>query len=279
MIVAVDPGLRGCGVSLVADGGTLLAAFYVANPEKVDDGPDAWKGLGRAVAQAVTLRAARLGPALGPVHLVVEWPRFYPEGAVIRDAGKAPRKADPNALLQLAAIDGAVADALVYATAEKVWPATWKAQWKKKAHHEAILASLTAQERATIEECAKTKRHNVLDAVGIGRWCALKRRGVAVVHPLFAGRVREAYEAPVAGLKKSRDALAQLQFPEKGERAASLVDSGTLRPHNARPATPTPKPLTYGQRHFPNGRPPVDPEKTRKLRALAKSASYPPRGR
>jgi hypothetical protein len=55
-----------------------------------------------------------------------------------------------------------------------VEPATWKGQLPKDVHHARIWSKLNAAEQAIVNAAcrgmAPSKRHNVLDAVGIGLW-------------------------------------------------------------------------------------------------------------
>jgi len=75
--IAVDPGLRACGVA-VFSGGQLAWAGYVRSSEAKARGGSAWIAMALAVAEALT---AQLGPAwVRPGLGVVEYPQQY-EGA------------------------------------------------------------------------------------------------------------------------------------------------------------------------------------------------------
>lgn len=98
------------------------------------------------------------------------------ESQVIYPHSKVP----PNDILKLAHAAGAwagrhgAAGRLVHF----VEPAKWKGQTPKKVHNARVLAAMTPYERAIYEAapCAAGKRHNILDAIGIGLWVA-KRLG------------------------------------------------------------------------------------------------------
>jgi hypothetical protein len=61
-----------------------------------------------------------------------------------------------------------------------VEPAQWKGQTPKDIHHSRIWARLTLDEREVVNEAARgmapSKRHNMLDAVGLGLWVANRSR-------------------------------------------------------------------------------------------------------
>ena len=151
LVVAVDPGLRACGVSVWV-GKTLTRAALVKNPETTLRDMTAWRTMGKAVV-------AWLGP-VGPLRvLVCEKPQVY-----------AGRRAggDPDDLMQLVGVDGALSvllDAGAYVT---YLPRTWKGTVPKDIHVKRIEAKLTPQEVAAIEKCAPSLRHNILDSIGIG---------------------------------------------------------------------------------------------------------------
>lgn len=158
-LVAVDPGLRGCGVALF-QGGTLLRAAYVKN-----------NGEGRGYAAHVIAGASvqrwLMSEGDGLDALVVELPRVYP--------GSAQQKGDLNDLLDVAGVGAAVATALRFDAfagalllASHVFPSDWKGNVPKETMTERIRRSLTDEERRAIEKCPASLMHNVLDACGIG---------------------------------------------------------------------------------------------------------------
>ncbi len=53
-----------------------------------------------------------------------------------------------------------------------VWPHDWKGSTPKKIHNNRVIKRLRVDEWAVVEraECSDSKRHNVLDAVGLGLW-------------------------------------------------------------------------------------------------------------
>lgn len=154
MILAVDPGIRGCGCATFDDG-ILTRAWYVVNPIAKGDDVETCLTMAGAVWRTTT------GSAIPGVftHVAIEWPRVY-----TRDKSKG----DPNDLLPLVAV-GATVVVLLKATGVRYYPHEWKGQLTKDACHARVRARLSVAERETIEmPRAVGLGHNVLDAVGIG---------------------------------------------------------------------------------------------------------------
>lgn len=154
-VAAVDPGIRGCGVAIFDYASGLVAVDYVRSPLK--SGCDARAAA--EVARAVIKRADYVD------EFAVEWPRVY--ASQIR-AGRS--KADPNDLLALCGIGGALA-ALFKGTVTCYAPTEWKPPgMKKEVSHARIHSRLTASELNIVEQCSApaSLMHNVWDAIGIG---------------------------------------------------------------------------------------------------------------
>jgi len=93
---------------------------------------------------------------------IVELPRVYP-------AGRQP--VPPNDLITLAYRAGLLARAVAQdGCIETVYPHEWKKQVPDEILYSRILRELEESERKVIEAagCAKSTKHNMLDAVGIG---------------------------------------------------------------------------------------------------------------
>ena len=150
-LVSLDPGLRGCGVAWWNVYGDLRHVAYVRNPEKTGDGPRAWTGYER-----VSLWDKRTD------YFVSEVPQVYRAGA---------SKGDPDDLLQLAGVVGVFSVLVTADVRIGVKPREWKGQVPKDVHHARLVKTLTPEEMAMVERAAPPSlRHNVLDAVGIGRY-------------------------------------------------------------------------------------------------------------
>lgn len=161
-LIAIDPGLRGCGLA-VFKSGILYRAEYVRNHDEKNRGPVAHMVMAECVAHAAQ---DCVGYDTTPTHITVEFPQIY----------SGPQKAiDPNDLLDVAGVASAcmatVAAWLSIHDADCRWtlPAGWKGNIKKEIMTNRISASLTPAERGLIVS-AGAKDHNTLDAVGIGLW-------------------------------------------------------------------------------------------------------------
>ena len=158
-LLALDPGLRGCGLAYFDANGVLLHAKYLKNPVKKGGGPEAW--LGFVEAMPVDLWRVE--------HFVSEYPQVYRAGA---------SKGDPDDLLQLASVVAVFTANVVAKDYLAVRPREWKGQVPKDVHHARLVKALDDHEKLIVEESAPPSlRHNVLDAVGIGKyWFGLQRR-------------------------------------------------------------------------------------------------------
>lgn len=155
-LLAVDPGIRGCGVAWFHDS-VLTGAAYVKSPCIVDNLANAAVAMANEVVGRINVR--------GVDELVVEWPRIY--ASRIR-AGVS--KEDPNDLLALAGVDAAIAMALG-CVAHSVYPSDWKGQLKKDPCKARVVSRLWPHEMQAAESGAKAagaKSHNMWDAIGIG---------------------------------------------------------------------------------------------------------------
>lgn len=160
ILLAVDPGTRGCGVALFRND-VLFACAYVKNPERA--GSDFFEVM--ALAHEVRRWSADHTPTTTefgfPGRLVLEWPRVY-------TASKS--KGDNNDLMPLVAVDAAVV-ALLGAPARRVYPHEWKGTLTKEQTRARIESRLSPGERVAYDEGVRVARslaHNMIDAVGIG---------------------------------------------------------------------------------------------------------------
>lgn len=158
-LVALDPGLRVSGVSVFMDG-KLVRAFLVRNPYKKEREADAWKGMAEAVQERLENDDLDLVYANGLVnYFISERPQVY---------RTAQSKADPDDLIQLAGVVGAVAVAVNARETTSFRPREWKGTMNPEAMLRLIEKKLDEDERGCIEECAASLRHNIIDSVGCG---------------------------------------------------------------------------------------------------------------
>ncbi len=155
ILLAVDPGIRGCGAAIF-EGGVLVRAAYIKSNVATGNTAAASRGMANAVRDWA-------GLSLNAIAL--EWPRVY--AARIRE-GKAG-KADPNDLLGLCGVDGAIAMAYPYNLVDCFAPSEWKGQLTKEACQGRIRGRLSSVEMEILAAVTPASlAHNVFDAVGIG---------------------------------------------------------------------------------------------------------------
>lgn len=150
-ILAVDPGIRGCGVALFDDK-RLYRAEYVKNPANKGDDLQAVREMAFAISSEFHI--AELN------EIVVEQPCIY-----------AHEKFDknPNNLLPLRAIGGALSVRYAYSKVTQYLPPEWKNNMPKGAGFEKrVMDRLTSSERDSIQQYPRSIMHNVYDAIGLG---------------------------------------------------------------------------------------------------------------
>lgn len=149
-VVAVDPGIRGSGVAIFR-GNALHWAGYVSNPCAGNDAFAASR-MAHAITEDVLQRVVG-------VHVVCF------EMPVVRDTRHS--KGDPNDLLPLAAINGALCGCWCSVRLVQYKPEEWKGQAPKDTMNARTLSRLSADELARIQD-AGALSHNVYDGIGIG---------------------------------------------------------------------------------------------------------------
>ena len=152
-MVAIDPGLRHCGVAVSLDG-NLVACALIANPDKRGRNAEAWSSMAKAVRAWALLH--------GPFDRArSETPQVYQPG---HHGGK---RIDPGDLLQLQGVVGALS--MAFDGLETVQPYQWKGQLPKEVCVGRVRARLSPEELAILDGCgcAPSLQHNVADAVGI----------------------------------------------------------------------------------------------------------------
>jgi len=116
-------------------------------------------------------------------RVLVERPQIY--------RGRAS-KADPNDLITLAIQVGRYKERFMSrgCSVEEIIPHTWKGTVDPDVLCNRIVSSLTDDERCVLDSAllsvAKSKQHNVIDAVGLGKW-SVHRSRAAVFH-VFSSR-------------------------------------------------------------------------------------------
>lgn len=166
-LLAVDPSLRCTGWAYFYEG-QLEACGYIEPPSHVS----------RIEAVRFVFNTFDISGHFDVVdETVLEFPRIYPKGA----QAKRTDHVDPNDLLWVAAVAGAVAQ--IGSKATTYYPSDWKGQTKKEKTLRLVFEACSPEERRAIERVTGHKRHNAVDAVGIGMY-HLKRIGRNVLREL-----------------------------------------------------------------------------------------------
>lgn len=180
--LALDPGLRTCGLALFRKG-KLAAAGLARNPYGTRSGVrdvEPW------IAMAMSTRKWLNEIDIRFIESVIyEMPEVY--------GGGGSRNSDPNDLMQLAGVLGAVGHALNEAKWYGFFPKDWKGQVSKEVHHRRIYHKyLTGQEQIRLDltlaaNCpeAPSLHHNAYDAVGLGLYVLGRDRPLKHQDSLF----------------------------------------------------------------------------------------------
>lgn len=157
IVLAVDPGIRGCGCAVFI-GGVLDRAEYVTNTSASGNGVEEWVSMARAILfwKYETTTAACIDT------LVLEVPQTY---------GGRAASGDANDLIPLAGINGVLAGSL-YEFSKRIVdykPHEWKGSIDADAMIERIRGRLRDHEpEHVVLPNAESLQHNVWDAIGIG---------------------------------------------------------------------------------------------------------------
>lgn len=166
ILLAVDPGLNGTGWAAF-DTGRLVRCGCATYPPTAD--PRREEIALPALAGWIAWELGCLNPKVGV--LMIEKPQVYRQRL---------QKGDPNDLIDLAFLAGAVHHSLKASKTELVLPREWKGTIPKTRKlgdyivHKRVLkhlahGGLEIYEAGLAEVPAKL-RHNIADAVGIGLW-------------------------------------------------------------------------------------------------------------
>lgn len=152
---------------------------------------------GAPLFQRIQAPAAILGSRdVPPYLLVIEWPQIYT---------RTKSKGDPNDLLPVAAVAGAIISSVGALTVRMPKPSDWKGQVPKDVHNARVLKRLTPGERARFDAARlpKSLANNAIDAVGLGLW-ALGRMGNHAANSDQDPVSLEAHGAASGGRARSR---------------------------------------------------------------------------
>jgi len=165
-ILSIDPGVKHAGVAYWMEHSGLyyLELAYLATlagtptlARSVSEMPQACE-LGHVQPSASFARCD---------HVVVELPQVYS-----RDKSKG----DPNDLIKVAAVAGAISKGVFAEARSFVLPAEWKGAAPKLVTEARCRNYLTDSELEKIILPTKSLQHNVWDAIGIGLWYLKKNK-------------------------------------------------------------------------------------------------------
>jgi len=157
-LIAIDPGVKMCGFAKFI-GGRLVDAG-VLRATKTKELNDKAQYMAYLITQYMSI--------IGGYTLAIERMRVY---------NKLQQKGDPNDLLDVAYVSGVIAGRVARYTHKILTPTAreWKGTIEKPIHHERIKRDCP-QAEPLAQKTAKTYRHNVYDAIGLGLW-AIERIG------------------------------------------------------------------------------------------------------
>jgi len=169
--LAVDPGIRGCGVALFIEG-KLLEATYIKNPVKKGNDPEVSANMAYEVFAWYCTQIEKF-PVID-IELLLEKQQTY--------GGKAAR-GDANDLFPLAAINGALVAYIKSRRTISYFPREWKGNVNADIMIERIKSRLTTEEMSTVMlTSAKSLHHNIWDAVGIGLYHLCRLEKTRIIH-------------------------------------------------------------------------------------------------
>ncbi len=152
--VAIDPGLEKVAYSIwLPDGSLGLAGLVQCEHEVGMERGAKWKAMGYWTCLALE------GFCRSDIDLVIEVPQVY----------SGPRKEDPNDLIDLAGVLGAIVGGLTFGHVE--WsptPREWKGQLPKEISRARVDSKLKPEEKTRIIWPIKSLCHNVYDALHLG---------------------------------------------------------------------------------------------------------------
>lgn len=152
-VFALDPGKSACGVALFVNERLKAAALLKADDTYL---------LGEEVESWVYVQRTRFGLPDMLDTVVCESQQVYP----------GMRSRNPNDLLPLAYLCGAVQARLPSYQRLMPLPRTWKGALRKEAFTRRILSRLAPDEMQIVKEikCAPSVLHNAVDAIGLALW-------------------------------------------------------------------------------------------------------------
>lgn len=153
-IIGIDPGINNTGIA-VSEDGKIKEVYLISRKGK--------HGVGFNICdQCCKIKNIFRKELFSTV--AVEFPRIYPN---------SPER--HNDIVDLAAMAGALTQALSYGTLILPYPRDWKGTVPKKIHNERILKKIPELE-VFLKPYPKTKHEHIIDAAGLALWCHENQR-------------------------------------------------------------------------------------------------------
>lgn len=174
-VLAVDPGLRGCGVAFGIRGELVKASYVVGNSDKRAHRASLWVPMALAVTawnSGFSLFALNRYRSthkdvwfLSAGELVIECPQVYKASHQVGHKVHV----DPMDIVDLAACVGAIVTQLAYPATKVYLPKEWKGQVPKEICHARAIKALSQAELQIVNEGLpiESLAHNTLDAVAL----------------------------------------------------------------------------------------------------------------
>lgn len=162
MLVSIDPGLRSCGVAIWRKT-QLYHAAHVKSLGREEEVAEQWLLMADTLWNHVIETSRKVGARTEDrVTIAIEKPQVY---------ARSRSKGDPNDLINLAGVVGAITELLGRSFDAKVvayLPAEHKGNVPKEVTADRMFQRLTDMEKGRLVLPAKSLQHNVFDAVWIG---------------------------------------------------------------------------------------------------------------
>jgi hypothetical protein len=162
-VVAIDPGIRGCGAAAGVDGQIVASGYVIGEPVTKVKRAGAWVIMAKQVIRWVDDLSLKQR-FFTEGELVIELPQVY-QGSHQRGQKVGT---NPGDLIELSAVVGAVTYAFSRPTTVYL-PCEWKGQVPKDIMHDRARGRLSPGELAIIKKALPrdSLSHNVWDAVAM----------------------------------------------------------------------------------------------------------------
>jgi hypothetical protein len=152
--VSIDPGKNRVAWAKWSESGALISAGLAVESPSTDCRVEHWRKMAETTNIYTGIDSGQW------TELIVEIPQIY---------GKGQEEKDPNDLIDLAGVVGAIASKICYG--KVIWspvPREWKGQLPKVISVKRVEEKLSDDEKKLIVWPSKSLKHNVYDALHLG---------------------------------------------------------------------------------------------------------------